>query len=90
MSDVVWITGASSGLGAALARRMARAGNSVALSARSGDKLEEMAGEAGLSAFAVDVQDAEATRAAVSRIEAALGPIDQAVLNAGTDRKSVV
>ncbi len=63
---------------------MARAGDSVALSARSGDKLEEMAGEAGLSAFAVDVQDAEATRAAVSRIEAALGPIDQAVLNAGT------
>lgn len=84
MSDVVWITGASSGLGAALARRMARAGGSIALSARSGARLKEMAREAGLAAFPLDIRDAEATREAVSRIETTLGPIRQAVLNAGT------
>ncbi|MEQ9606029.1 MAG: SDR family NAD(P)-dependent oxidoreductase [Kiloniellaceae bacterium] len=88
MSGTVWITGASSGLGAALAGRLARDGQTVAVSARSAGKLDALAaqcaGPGSLHAVPLDIQDAEATCAAVARIEAELGPIGQAVLNAGT------
>lgn len=88
MSDIVWITGASSGLGAALAGRLARDGRTVALSARSADKLDavarQSAGPGSLHPVPLDTQDPEAACAAVARIEAELGPIGQAVLNAGT------
>jgi len=88
LSGTVWITGASSGLGAALANRLARDGQTVALSARNADKLDALArkcaGPGRLSAVPLDIQDSEAACAAVARIEAELGPIGQAVLNAGT------
>ena len=89
MSGVVWITGASSGLGEALARRMARAGWRVAVSARNADKLAELersatVGPGSIHVVPLDVTDAAATAAAIARIEDELGPIDQAVLNAGT------
>ena len=88
MTGVVWITGASSGLGASLARHLGRQGRSIALSARSGDKLDGMVeafrGAGSLNAFPLDIQDASAARATVTRIERDLGRIEQAVLNAGT------
>lgn len=88
MTELTWITGASSGLGAALARRMARAGSAVAISARSADKLAALAAEgeaAGkLHPFPLDTQRAEEVAAAVARIEDEAGPIGQAVLNAGS------
>jgi len=89
MTGVAWITGASSGLGKALALRMANAGWRVAASARSADKLAELEGVAGqgtgsIHAMPLDVTDAAATAATIARIEETLGPIDQAVLNAGT------
>ena len=88
---MVWITGASSGLGAALARRMARAGWQVAASARRGERLDALAAETGDAAGLIrpeplDVTDAEAVADAIGRIERELGPIDQAVLNAGTHK----
>ena len=86
-----WITGASSGLGHALARRMAAGGWHVAASARSAGPLAELAkstenlpGE--IRPFPLDVTDPAAVTATVASIEQALGPIDQAVLNAGTHR----
>jgi short-subunit dehydrogenase len=83
--NVVWITGASSGIGLELARQLARAGSKVAISARSGDKLTEIAGmEPNLFAYPLDVTDGPATAATVASIEAKLGAIDLAVLNAGT------
>ncbi|MGF1591631.1 MAG: SDR family NAD(P)-dependent oxidoreductase [Kiloniellaceae bacterium] len=90
MSGAVWITGASSGLGAALAGRMSRAGRTVATSARRGEALAERAaadpGPGSLHPFALDIADAAAVTAGVAAIERALGPIGQAVLNAGTHR----
>lgn len=86
MTEVVWITGASSGLGAALARRAAQAGQTVAASARRRDRLEALAAEAGVGPirpFPLDLEDLEALRAAVAQIEREVGPIAQAVLNAG-------
>ena len=83
---LTWITGASSGIGRALAIHLANAGERVALSARNA---EELAATAQMSAdrmriFPLDVTDRKATAATVAAIERWLGPIDRAVLNAGT------
>jgi NAD(P)-dependent dehydrogenase (short-subunit alcohol dehydrogenase family) len=79
-----WVTGASSGLGRALALVLAKGGVKVAASARSADKLAELARlDAGIVPFPLDVRDAAATASAAGSIAARLGPIDLAVLNAG-------
>jgi NADP-dependent 3-hydroxy acid dehydrogenase YdfG len=80
---VVWITGASSGIGEALARELTGRGARVAITARRADRLEEIAGDRML-AVPADVTDLDAMRAAAARVEQELGPIDLAVLNAGT------
>lgn len=83
--NVVWITGASSGIGLDVAKRLAAQGSKVAISARRGDTLAALAvATPGLHAFPLDVTDGPATAATVAAIEANLGPIDLAILNAGT------
>jgi len=85
---IVFITGASSGIGAALAREFGRAGADVALAARRVERLERLAAElraGGRRAFAVacDVTvDGDLERAA-ARTREALGRIDVVVANAG-------
>lgn len=85
---VAWITGASSGIGNKLARDLARVGFTVAATARSRDKLDELtAGSAGMKgrivAFPGDVTDEKAMAAIVAKIEATLGPVSLAIFNAG-------
>lgn len=81
---IVWITGASSGIGRALALSLARDGVVVAVSARPSEKLAELVGEnANLRAYPLDVTDHAEVGRTVAAIEADLGPIDLAVLNAG-------
>lgn len=63
-SRTVWVTGAGSGIGAAMAMRFAGAGYNVAVSARSGDALQEIcdlisAKGGSAKAFALDVLDRE-------------------------------
>lgn len=89
-----WITGASSGIGRALSLRLARDGLTVAVTARSASALEALAAEAATTAAAGgsgrivpwpgDVTDAAVLQAAVEGIESSLGPLDLALLNAGT------
>lgn len=83
---LAWITGASSGLGRALALRLARDGWRVAVSARRSDALRDLAATAPdrIHAFPLDVTRAEEASATVAGILRTLGPIDLAVLNAGT------
>lgn len=86
---IVWITGAGSGIGRALALRYLRAGAVVAGTARRAETLESLKAEAGVAgdrfhALPADLTDLAATRAVVARIEAELGSIRLAVLNAGT------
>lgn len=80
---VVWITGASSGIGREVALRLAASGAKVAVSARSADKLAELeALSPNIKAYPLDVVDLEATRAVAGAIARDLGEIDLAVLNA--------
>ncbi len=79
------ITGASSGIGAALAGELSRRGWAVALLARRQDLLEEVRATLATPSVALpcDVTDAAAVERAVRQAEATLGPIDLAVANAG-------
>lgn len=79
---VVWVTGASTGIGREIALQLARAGVAVAASARSADKLADLGH--GIRAYPLDVTDAEAVGATVARIEREMGPIDLAIMAAGT------
>lgn len=88
---VVWITGASSGIGRALALHLARDGRTVLASARSAAGLDALADEAARQGLAgavvpvpLDVTDEAAVAAAVAAMEDRHGPVDTAVLNAGT------
>ncbi len=79
-----WITGASSGIGRELAKVLAARGVKVAASARSADRLADLArSQKGIAPLPLDVLDGAAVTEAVRSIEGTLGPIDLAVLNAG-------
>jgi NADP-dependent 3-hydroxy acid dehydrogenase YdfG len=85
---VVLVTGASRGIGAATARRLAAEGAAVALVARRRDKLEELARairEDSRPALVLqaDVTSAAEASAAVERTVAELGRLDTLVNNAG-------
>lgn len=83
--SVAWVTGASTGIGAETARLLAARGVTVAVSARSREKLEAMAGAAPATrAYPLDVADESATAGTVDAIERDIGPIDLAILSAGT------
>jgi NADP-dependent 3-hydroxy acid dehydrogenase YdfG len=84
---VFLITGASTGIGAATARRAAEAGYRLVLGARSEDKLRDVAAELGgderALAVRCDVTEWEAQRELVRRALDAYGRIDVAFANAG-------
>jgi short-subunit dehydrogenase len=83
--EVVWITGASKGIGRALVEAYVADGTLVAATARPSDELEELArAHDQVLAFPADITEPEAIRATVAAIEERMGPIDRAVLNAGT------
>lgn len=86
-SEVVVITGASAGVGRAIAHRFAQAGFSVGLIARDAAALEEVRDEVErlggrAIVLALDVADATALFAAADRVAAAFGHIDIWVNNA--------
>jgi NADP-dependent 3-hydroxy acid dehydrogenase YdfG len=88
---VMLITGASSGIGAATARRAGEAGWRLVLAARSEDKLaaltESLGGEARAIAVRCDVRSWDDQQAAVARAVEAFGRLDVAFANAGFGAK---
>lgn len=91
---IVWITGASAGIGAGLARRLAERGARLALSARDAAALEALRRELPQPdrhlVVPVDVTDDAAVAAAGARIAAELGRVEILIANAGVSQRSEV
>ena len=86
---VAWITGASSGIGAALARELAARGAHVVLSGRDAARLEEVAADcAETLILAFDVRDDAALAEATAKAIAWKGHVDLAFANAGISQRS--
>lgn len=88
MKKNVFITGATSGIGEACARKFAEGGYNLVLTARRADKLAEIkkqleAEGAKVKTLVFDVRDTEAAKAAVSSLEPEWQKIDVLINNAG-------
>jgi len=82
---IVFITGASAGFGATIARRFARDGARVIVSGRRGDRLQALATELGpkVLPLELDVRNRAAVEAAVAGLPAEFAAVDLLVNNAG-------
>ena len=77
------VTGGGRGIGADIARELGAAGMQVAVSARTGEQVEQVAAELHGVGVVADVSDADAVARMVADVERELGPIDLLVANAG-------
>ena len=84
MSRSVLVTGGNRGIGLAIARRLAAAGDSVTVTSRSGAEVP------GLTVAQCDVRDASAVDAAFTAAEAEHGPVEVVVANAGITRDQLL
>jgi len=92
-AEAAIITGASSGLGTELAFQLAARGVRVGLTARRRERLEAIAfairAQGGTAAVApADASDGPATRAAIRRLDQAIGPTDLLIANAGVGTRA--
>ncbi len=95
MTRVAVTTGASEGIGRALAKQLASDGYAVGLTARNAERLESVRAEiesaGGRAAVAAaDATDREATIAAIHALADELGPVDLLVANAGVGLSSLI
>ena len=80
----IWVTGASSGIGKAVAEKFAREGWKVAVSARRKELLDEMAKNDNIFSFPLDVTNFENCKSTFDKIRDQLGDIDICFLCSGT------
>lgn len=88
-NQVILVTGAGSGIGRGMARRLIAEGASVATVERNGESVRALEKELDTAKFAgvvADVTDAAGLAAAVRELEAKLGPTDRMIANAGIGR----
>jgi NAD(P)-dependent dehydrogenase (short-subunit alcohol dehydrogenase family) len=83
LSRVVLVTGASRGIGEAIARGLAADGHRVALAARTTEALDRIAREIKGFPVQMDVSDGASVEAGVERVRRELGPVEVLVANAG-------
>jgi 3-oxoacyl-[acyl-carrier protein] reductase len=81
--QVALVTGGGRGIGANIARELARGGARVAVAARTRGQVQDVAAELGGLALEVDVADQPAVERMVEQTERELGPLDLLVANAG-------
>jgi short-subunit dehydrogenase len=91
VEKTAFITGASSGIGRELAKRLAREGVEVAIAARREDQLhaleQEIAAEGGRArVYPLDVANPDATTETLQRADREMGGIDLVVANAGVSK----
>ncbi|WP_053202375.1 beta-ketoacyl-ACP reductase [Jiangella muralis] len=84
MGRSVLVTGGNRGIGLAIARSFAQAGDDVTITYRSGEPPE------GLTGVRCDVTDSESVDAAFTEVEAAQGPVEVLVANAGITRDTLL
>lgn len=84
MSRSVLVTGGNRGIGLAIARSFAESGDAVTVTHRSGEPPE------GLSGVRCDVTDTASVEAAFDEVEAAQGPVEVLVANAGITRDTLL
>ncbi len=83
--EIIWVTGASSGIGQELARQLASAGNSVIASARNPVPLERMAQTfPNIQPLIFDVADDMSIATTREKLNAITDHLDRVILNAGT------
>ena len=80
----IWITGASSGIGKALAEKFASEGWRVAVSARRKEILDEMASNKNISSFPLDVTNQKQISEVFTKIINEFGDLDLCVFSSGT------
>ena len=81
--QVALVTGGGRGIGAGIARELADAGMRVAVSARTPEQVEQVAGEIGGLGVVADVSSKDDVERMVAEVERELGPIGLLVNNAG-------
>ncbi len=84
MSRSALVTGGNRGIGLAIARRLAAAGDAVTVTSRSGAEVP------GLTVVKCDVRDPSAVDAAFAAAEAGHGPVEVVVANAGITRDQLL
>ena len=91
LNVVIWVTGASSGLGAEMAIQLTALGAKVVMSARRLDKLDAVAekciGKHKPVLVPLDVTDYNATASAYDQVKSQCGHIDTLILNAGRSQR---
>jgi 3-oxoacyl-[acyl-carrier protein] reductase len=80
---VALVTGASQGIGLAVARALAAEGADVAISSRSRENIEAAAAEAGARPYVHDMSDLDAAAGLLEDVERDLGPLAALVTNTG-------
>ena len=89
MSRSVLVTGGNRGIGLAIARAFADAGDKVAVTYRSGEPPEDLV-KAGCLAVRCDITDPEQVEGAYKEIEEKQGPVEVLVANAGVTRDQLL
>jgi 3-oxoacyl-[acyl-carrier protein] reductase len=80
---VALVTGASQGMGRAIAAQLVEEGAQVAISSRSRERISDAAQAIGAGGYVYDSADLDAAPALVERVESELGPLDVLVTNTG-------
>ena len=87
MAKIAIVTGGTRGIGAAISKGLKAAGCTVAATYHGNEEAAaKFKGETGVAVFKWDVADPAASSAGVKEVEAALGPVDVLVNNAGITR----
>lgn len=83
--EIIWITGASSGIGLALTELLASRGNRLVISSRNSSELEEIAARYdNVQPLPLDVGDASAVAQAKLQLQTLIPHLDRVILNAGS------